>query len=101
MLNVRENDVGKIYLYNNEVLLTYHKAKQEISIPAAKIKIYASDEYSKLFLKPAFVYSKYKRWDDLVASIIVIGGDYAFRYRTATGFLDPSVKQSEIDMGTI
>ncbi|WNL63165.1 hypothetical protein [Citrobacter phage Ci1] len=101
MLNKRTSDKGSVFLYNNDVLLTYHNEKREISIPAAKIKIYGDPELCDLFLKPAFLFLREKKWDLLVARIMGIGVEHAFTYRIGTGFLDTSVAQTEIDMSQI
>lgn len=98
MLDKRTSDKGSVYLYDNVVLVTYHIGRKEISIPLAKIKIYAEEDLCKLLLKPVFMFTRNKRWDELVGFIIYLGSEHAFTYRTGTGFLDTSIKQSEIDM---
>lgn len=98
MLDVRSSEKGAIYLYNKVVLMTYVKAKREMKIPAANIKIYADSDLCKLFLKGAFVYNQNKRWDDLVALIMLIGGDHEFHYDVGIGYMDSSVKMTEKEM---
>lgn len=101
MLDVRASVKGAIYLWDGAVLMTYVKSKREMKIPAAKIKIYADSDLSKLFLKGAFLYSRNKRWDELVALIVLIGGDHAFHYDLNLGYLDSSVKMTEKEMMNI
>lgn len=101
MLEKRTSDKGRVYLFDSVILITYHNAKRELTIPAAKIKIYCEPELCELILRPVFLFTKNKRWDELVGVIITLGGEHAFTYRTGTGFLDTSIKQSEIDMSEI
>lgn len=97
MLDVRTSDKGSVYIYDNVILMTYVKAKREMKIPAAKVKIYADSDICNLFLKAAFMFNRNKRWDNLVGEIIKIGVDHEFHYDIGVGFKDPSIKQSDKD----
>lgn len=98
MLDVRASDKGAIYLYDNVILMTYVKAKREMKIPAANIKIYADTDLCKQFLRAVFLYTRNKKWDELVGAITLIGGDLAFHYDLNIGYMDSSVKMTELEM---
>lgn len=98
MLDVRASDKGAIYLWDRHILMTYVKAKREMKILDANIKIYADTDLSKLFLRGAFLYTQNKRWDDLVGLIMKIGGEHEFHYDVGLGYLDSSIKMTEKEM---
>lgn len=101
MLDVRSSEKGAIYLFDNVILMTYVKAKREMKIPAANIKIYADSDMCKLFLRASFIYSKNKSWSELVGQIITIGGDHEFHYDLNIGYRDSSVKMTVKEMNEL
>lgn len=101
MLHKRSNSVGEVFLFYDIVLLTYRYETREAKIPKAGLSIFCNASQCNLFLRDCFMFTKNKNEEMLLNRILQIGADNAFHYKTRCGFINTSVKQTEIEMENV